>query len=190
MREQELIRRCLNRDKKAWDYFVQRYNRLIYWAIHRRLAASGFVAGEEDVNTIFQEVFVTLIEGNKLSRVKEAKALAGWLVIVASSRAADFMRSSIRAGRRVLSDAAACQETAPQQEVMENDSLRTVQKAIEALPARERLVISLNLIEGRTHHEISQALAMPANTVSTIIARTKLKLRTELKKLGINGMSR
>ena len=49
----------------------------------------------------------------------------------------------------------------------------------------ERIIISLNLLEDRTHQDISNMLNMPINTVSTVIARTKQKVIKSLEKMGI-----
>jgi DNA-directed RNA polymerase specialized sigma24 family protein len=42
-------------------------------------------------------------------------------------------------------------------------------------------------MEGRTHREISDILAIPQDTVSTVIRRTRERLKIELSKKGLSG---
>ncbi len=171
MSEQELINRCLRKDKKAWSRFVDKYSRLVYWAIHRRLNISKFEYDQADIEDIFQEVFLTILKGDRLQQVNQVKKLSGWVAMVASSRAFDFMRKKIRRREDFNLDSLGLEtEAIDEQPIL-------VQEIIDNLPERERRIISLNLLEARTHAEIAEILNLPINTVSTIIARTKEKLR-------------
>lgn len=185
MNEFELIKRCLNKEKESWNIFVQKYSRLIYWAIRRQLSLSGFTFDEGDIANIFQEVFLSIIEGSKLAQVKEKKLLSGWLAMVASNKTVDFMRRKIRNGSLLVPDAAILKNDGAEQELFDSDLTQIIKNIIDTLPAKERIIISLNLLEERTHQEIAGVLGIPINTVSTIIARTKEKIKKELEKKGI-----
>ncbi len=187
MNEAELIARCLRKEKEAWDMFVRQYARLIYWAIRKRLTISGFLCDEDDIGNIFQDVFVSILEGNKLAQVKDAKFIPGWLSMVASNKTVDFMREKVRRDARSAPEPAVFKDNRFEQEVYDNDVNGLLKDIIEGLTAKEKIIISLNLLEERTHKEIGQILGMPMNTVSTIIARTKEKIKKELEKRGITG---
>lgn len=187
MDESELIQRCLRKEKEAWDIFVRQYARLIYWAIRKRLTISGFVCDGDDIGNIFQDVFVSILEGNKLAQVKDAKFLSGWLSMVASNKTVDFMREAIRRDSRFAPEPAVLKDDTFEQELYDNEVKGLLEDIIEGLTAKEKIIISLNLLEERTHKEIAQVLGMPMNTVSTIIARTKGKIKNELEKRGITG---
>lgn len=190
MNEPELIRRCLKREKEGWDIFVRKYSRLIYWAIRKRLNISGFVFDEEDVKCIFQEVFLSILGGQKLSQLRDVNLISGWLAMVASNKTVDFMREKIRDGKRFASDPAVLGNNQFQQELFDRELIDIVENIIDTLSAKEKVVITLNLFEGRTHKEIAHILGISVNTVSTIIARTKGKLKEELRKKGIKDNQR
>ena len=61
--ESELIKRCLNKDKKAWGEFVDKYSRLVYWAIHKKMATTRFNCQQADIEDIFQDVFLSILCG-------------------------------------------------------------------------------------------------------------------------------
>jgi len=189
MDEQELIRRCIEKDKPAWDIFVGKYGRLIYWAIHKRLAASSFAYDDGDVQTIFQEVFLSLIEGEKLKQLKDARRIAGWLAMVASHKTVDFMRQKISRDKHFsdTGDAPPVNDENYKQELIANDLVNIVKMVIETFSPKEKIILHLNLFGEKTHVEIAGITAIPVNTVSTIIARAKEKLKTELAKKGIEG---
>ncbi len=188
MNEIKLINRCLKKDKKAWDLFVQKYSKLIYWAIRKRSAASSFELSQDDINCIFQEVFLSILEGNKLLQLKDAKAIAGWLAIIAFNKTVDFMRRRIRDNKRLIPDMPMLSSSNFKQELFHRDLLNVISNIVDTLPSKEKIVISLNLLKGRTHKEIAGIINIPVNTVSTTIARTKEKLKKELVKQGIKNL--
>tara|TARA_B100000315_G_scaffold222025_1_gene225818 strand:- start:1160 stop:1726 length:567 start_codon:yes stop_codon:yes gene_type:complete len=184
----KLINRCLKKDKKAWDLFVQKYSKLIYWAIRKRLAASSFESSQDDIDCIFQEVFLSILDGDKLIQLKDGKAIAGWLAITAFNKTVDFMRRRIRDRERLIPDMLVLSSSNFKQEILYGDLLNVVSDIIDMLPFRKKMIISLNLLKGRTHKEIAGIMNIPVNTVSTTIARAKDKLKKELTKQGIKNL--
>jgi RNA polymerase sigma-70 factor (ECF subfamily) len=55
-----------------------------------------------------------------------------------------------------------------------------LERAIERLPARQRIVLVLHDVEGFTHEEIARALEMPVGTSKVTLSRARTKLRTQL----------
>lgn len=48
MDDKNLLQGCINRDKKSWDLFVERYGKLIYSTLHHVLGEKG-VANKQDI---------------------------------------------------------------------------------------------------------------------------------------------
>jgi len=188
MDESELIKRCINKDKRAWDTFVQKYSKVVYWAIKKRLSMSDFSFHEEDVNDIFQEIFLSIIEGDKLLQIKNTKLIAGWLAMVSFNKAVDFMRNKIRSKERFIHEESALKDDTPRKRLCNKDLAGVIKIIMNSLSAKEKVIIRLNLLEGMTHKEIAHTTRLPINTVSTIIARTKEKLRRGLEKRGIKNI--
>jgi RNA polymerase sigma-70 factor (ECF subfamily) len=61
------------------------------------------------------------------------------------------------------------------------ESLEEVEKLLAKLPSKEREVVRLYYLEGRTYEEISTELNMPVNTIGPILSRARQKLRKDTK---------
>ena len=61
----ELVERARARDPRAWAVLVDRYGRLVAWAIRRELKRFGM--GEGDTEDIFQVVWTRLWSGGFLA---------------------------------------------------------------------------------------------------------------------------
>lgn len=188
MKVHKIIEGCLSKDKKSWDIFVQKYSKLIYWAIRKRLAVSSFESSQDDIDCIFQEVFVSILNGGKLFQLKDIKIIATWLAVIASNKTVDFMRRKIKEDKRFVVEMPVLKDDKFEEELYKRDLLNVLGNIIDTLSVKEKIVISLNLIEGRTHKEIAEITAMPVNTVSTIIARTKEKVKKGLEKMGLKDL--
>ena len=57
------------------------------------------------------------------------------------------------------------------------ESLEEVEKLLSKLPGREREVVRLHYIEGRSYEEISTELNIPVNSIGPILSRARKKLR-------------
>ena len=187
MNETELIKLCLKRDDLAWGIFIERYSKLVYWAVRKRLSTSGFQYDEGDIEDIFQEVFLTVLKGEKLRQIKDAKFIPGWLAMVASNKTVDFMRQKVRREQKLVVDSETFKDYSFEQDLLNQDLLTVIKEIINTLSDKERIIISLNLLEERTHSEIAYILKIPVNTVSTVVARTKEKLREGLRERGVEN---
>lgn len=202
----ELIRNCVRKDKRAWDIFVERYSKVVFWAIRDRLKRFGYDFEEGDIEDIHQDVFISLWSDNKLTQVKDRDKIAGWLAMVAGNAAIDYFKKmrrqsppnslsiyeeiykSVSGGDKTLEDVLPSRDTGPDKQANLNDISRFVGSAIDSLKPKEKMVIKLNLLHGMKHRDIAEALKMPVNTVSTTIARAKEDLRVKLSRNGIKEL--
>jgi RNA polymerase sigma-70 factor (ECF subfamily) len=199
----ELVQNCIKRDKRAWDIFVERYSKVVFWAIRDRLKRFGYNFDEGDIEDIHQDVFISLWSDNKLAQVKDRAKVAGWLAMVAGNAAIDYFKKMKRqsppnslslyeeiyksgdGGDRTLEDILPSQDAGPGKQAHLNDVLKLIDSAVESLKPKEKAAIRLNLLHGMKHRDIAEALKLPVNTVSTTIARAKESLKEKLKRKGL-----
>ena len=86
------LKRLVRGERAAWDGFVQRYARVIYGAVQRRLVPAGRA---HEVDDVAQDVFVKickrdfkLLRGYDPARAK----LSTWLTVIATTSAIDHLR--------------------------------------------------------------------------------------------------
>ena len=60
------------------------------------------------------------------------------------------------------------------------ESLEEVQKLLKKLPSRERNVVRLSYLEGRSYEEISTELNIPVNSIGPILSRARNRLRKDV----------
>ncbi len=186
MSNSKLIKLCLKNNKKAWKLFLKKYSRLIYWAINKNLARGSFNQQQNEAEDIFQEVFLSILEDKKLQQVKNIDLLPGWLAMVASNQTIDYMRRKNRIKESLVAEFPITGSQSLQEKISGQDTFSLVDKVIENLSNKEKIIISLNLFEDKTHKEIAGILSLPVNTVSTIIFRTKEKIKSKIKKMKEN----
>ncbi len=175
-----LIERCIKREEKAWEEFINRFSGLVYYSARERLKRDGFRFNEQDVQDIVQNVFVDIWEKSKLAEVRERNKIQAWLSIVGQTRALNFMRKK---KERLLNE----EELFNVENIVSDkgaeyrvELIDELEMAVEKFPPREKIVLKLNIIHGKTHKEIAEFMNMSINTVSTIISRRKELLRKVL----------
>jgi len=183
--DQELIAGCLEGRKESWDIFVERFSKLIYWGIWKVLESSSFIGRTDLAREIFQEVFETLLEKNELKKLRQAEAVRKFLTVMACHATMDKIKSLGRHERRIsISMEPDMPESGLQAVSRERDLL--ISKTLEELTPKERLCVEWHCVDGKTHREISEILGLSQDTVSTIIRRTKEKLRKMFLEKGIS----
>ncbi|MFH1245903.1 MAG: sigma-70 family RNA polymerase sigma factor [Candidatus Omnitrophota bacterium] len=182
---QSLVERCVDRDKNAWDNFVERFSGIVFWAIRGKAKEITSHYSQQDVEDIFQNVFTLLWEKERLKQIKDREKIASWIVIVAATCTMNYFRSRRKEGLRVTIPVDEEYGQIDHQKITEQERLYSVlEEVISFLPCRERVILRLSYLHGRTHREIAELLAMPQNTVSSLIKRSKEKLRKELQTRG------
>jgi RNA polymerase sigma-70 factor, ECF subfamily len=117
-------------------------------------------------------------------------SVAGWLTMIARSRALDLVRARSRRDR-ITTAAASARPDAPlaMGEVRPDPSAgmdhserrREVRQALEALSAPQRQAIELAYYEGLSQSEIAERLQEPLGTIKTRIRLGMQKLRDALR---------
>lgn len=194
MSEESLIQRCLKQDKLAWDEFVYKYSALVCWAIEQRLSRFGYNFTQEDVLDIHQDVFFSIWREKKIAQLKDKNKIVAWLSMVAGNKAMDYFKLIKRKGsvsaEYIFEESQDREETVllsnkTLEEIYSNDIINIVDEALEEFSHREKIILKFNLLYQKTHQEIADILSMPANSVSTVISRSKEKLKEKLIRQGI-----
>jgi RNA polymerase sigma-70 factor, ECF subfamily len=186
--DKTLLQRCLSHEPGAWNDFVDRYLSLIYHVVHYTAHLRSVSLAPEDVEDISAEVLLQFVANDYgvLRQFRGQSSLATYLTVV---------------GRRIcgheLTRRNAIREK-PHAELEREDrpnvqagleSVEQVQRLLRKLPTREREVVRLFYLEGRSYEEISAELRIPVNTIGPVLSRAKKRLRGSegTKKQGIQA---
>ena len=180
--EDELLKGCVTGDKGKWNIFIKRYSRLIYHTIHKTLRVNNKPANPDDANDLFQEVFASFCADNfkKLRMFDPAKgcSLPSWLRMITVRMTIDHLRKN--RPTTSIDDLPTEPSRVGDQEVMiDKESLTTLRKMLEELPAKEKLLVELYYMRELSPEEVAQILHI---TVGAFYTR-KSRIIERLKKI-------
>lgn len=167
---QDIIDQCRKGDQKAQFQLYKLYYRPMYNICLR------IVNDEMEAEDAMQEAFLKAFK--KIDTYKGEVSFGAWLKKIVINRSLDYLKK-----RKVKFEeiSAKTTEIGDCQMEIKEVNLETIKKAIQNLPDGYRVVISLYLIEGYDHEEISQILGISNSNSRTQFLRAKIKLRELLK---------
>ena len=173
-----LIERIVARDEHAVAELYDRHCRLLFGLILR------IIRDRSEAEEILQEVFVLVWTRAETYNVSLGPP-AAWLVRIARNRAIDRLRANSVRLRAV--------EAAPEPEPVESpesragvsEQQRAVARALETLPADQRVLIEQAYFLGLTQSELAARFKLPLGTVKTRIRTGMLALREQLSQVFI-----
>lgn len=166
----DLIEACRLNDRKAQGKLYSLYCKAMYNASYR------IVGNSVEAEDITQESFIECFK--KLDLFRAEGSFGSWLKRIVINNSINHMRSKKQTTS--LDD--------DQMEIPDSDvdemvysenvfcRLEEIRKAMEELPEDYRIIISLHLLEGYDHEEISDILGITYGNVRTKYSRAKQKL--------------
>ena len=166
-----LLLASARRDASAFAELVSRYYKPVYRMVWRMMN------GNAETEDVAQEAFVKLWQNP--SQIREAKALKGWLMRVASNLAIDRLR------RKPHTDLDAIEEIAdPSQrtgaELDEKAATGRVDQAIAQLPERQKLAVTLVYFEGMSNITAASVMEISVDAIESLLTRGRRALKESL----------
>jgi len=200
LEDEELVLGCLEGKKEAWGEFVDRFAKLIHWSIRQTVQKVPLGGVDELCEEVFQELFKKLLEKDELSKLRDAKNIRKFLSVTACHAAMDKLKSLGRYERKktvsvfetgedgtgLSTDLCDAAEINPATEALSRERNDLIAQALESLSCKERACVEFHFLDGKTHFEIGRILGISQDTVSTVIRRTKEKLKKNFIEKGLN----
>ncbi len=185
--DQDIIARCLANDKQAQYTLYSKYSNAMLNVAYR------IVNDKEDAKDVLQDAFIKAF--TKLDTFKFNSTFGAWLKRIVVNTAINFSRKKGLLSMSGLDPAelniAENYSEDTSLTLSENVDIKTVNKVLMSLPTGYRTVLSLYLIEGYDHEEISQIMNISKSTSLTQFKRGKARLKAlvydELSKMNQNG---
>lgn len=167
---QDIIDRCREGDEKAQFQLYKLYYKAMY-SVSLRIVNDAMEA--EDV---MQEAFLSAFK--KMNSYKGEVSFGAWLKKIVVNRSLDYLKK-----RKVQLEEINERTTQIEDYQMPTHEVKAevLKAAIQDLSDGYRVVLSLYLIEGYDHEEISQILGISNSSSRTQLLRAKNKLRELLK---------
>lgn len=167
-----LVTRHRRGDKTALPELIENWERPLFYYIRR------YAPNEEDAWDILQNTWMQAMKG--LRKIRDARALSGWLYKIARNCAISHLRKS---QRTIALDEEEI-EGEGNREPIEFD-LHPVEaidlhRAIESLPLMQREAVVLHFLEDFSLEEIARIVDTPVGTIKSRLHYAKLALKTSL----------
>ena len=193
--DNDLIEKALKGEQKAFEMFYDRYADRVFGFLCRFLG-NPTIAQEATQNT-FISVF------NNLHRYRPGKSAAAWVFRIAKNSALKCYRSEKKsrltlsldrpaAGEEenessTLSDFIEASGKGPEEYLQSKQIQEEMQKAVNTLPEKYRVILILHDFEELSYEEVCKAVGIPYNTALTRLARARIMLKKKInpQKLGL-----
>lgn len=182
--DRELVRRAQADDKEAFEELVRRHQHRVF------AVAGGILRHREDVEDIAQQAFVKAYFS--LKRFDQRAAFSTWLYKITVNECWDLLRK--RKVRPLLYESDLSEEQARQFGATQEResgapdigeqlaSRQRVERLLETLDARDRMMLILKEVEGFAVEEIAKILDLNANTVKVRLFRARRRMVSQARK--------
>lgn len=168
---QDLLKGCLEGDKSAQFEIYRLYYKSMYNSSLR------IVGIPEEAEDIMQESFLTAFQ--KLGGFSGEVSFGSWLKKIVINRSLDILRKRKVVFEELYAELPVADE---QEQEMDPITVEEVKSAITLLPDGYRTILSLILLEGYDHDEVSEIMGIKNVTSRTQFSRARHKLREILIK--------
>jgi len=185
--EDVLIKKCIDREKKAWDVFVEKYNRLIYNAIIKTINKYSYSNENQIIDDIFQTVFLSLIDNNckKLRQFQGKCKLSSWLHIISVRATIDFIKKKAiklsingeTGEEQSLREKITNGNPLPDKILDQKEGMKIFEAIKSDLNTKEQLFVELYYCRELPPDEVSKIMSITKNNVYQIKNRVKGKMR-------------
>lgn len=170
--EKELIRLCLNDDKKAQRKLVDQYGPPIFGYI------KYYLNNASEAQDILQEVFIAAFKS--LTGFQGESSLYHWLRIIAKNKIYHHIKTKWKSSVDVI------EPTSFPDSVMDETILSTINKneilaEVDKLPEINKVVFLMHVVEGYRHQEIATILEISEEACRSRLFKAKKILQESLK---------
>ena len=166
---QEIIDRCREGNRQAQSQLYKLYYKAMYSVSFRILNDSM------EAEDVMQEAFLSAFRN--IESYKGEVSFGAWLKRIVVNRSLDQLKKRRIKFEEVTEKTAQISESEMETTAV---NIQTIKEAIQDLPDGYRVVLSLFLIEGYDHEEISSILGITNSSSRTQLLRAKNKLKNSL----------
>jgi RNA polymerase sigma-70 factor, ECF subfamily len=178
MEERQLVRLAQEGSPSAFEELVTKYQPKVF------SMALSFTRNREAADDLAQEIFLKAYLA--LPRFHGKSEFGTWLYRISVNHIKDFLRKKGRAKEVSLDDVGEVafsdkEQTEKAEQERETEARRTlVQRFVQGLPEKYRVILTLRDIQGLAYEDISRILRLSPGTVDSRLHRARRMLRVKL----------
>ena len=172
--DDELIKGCIRRKRPYQAALYQRYSSRMY------PICLSYCKDRQMAQDVLQDAFMKVFD--KIADFKGQGNLEGWIRRIVVNTSIDALRKDVRQQHFIQEEMKVKDELSDS--FLSNFDINLIYEAIGRLPDGAKLIFNLYALEGFTHREIAERLAISEGTSKSQYSRAKLLLQNYLYELG------
>lgn len=169
--ESGLLARLQGGDKEAFTQLYALYSEQLFMNLLR------LVRSEEIAEELLQDIFVLIWEKRQMIDIQHS--FRSYLFRISENKVADMFRKFHRDKKlhdqilRIASE----QYNSSEDELLSNENIEFVKKAIDSLPPQRKQIFELCKLQGKSYKEVSDLLGISTSTVNDHIVKATKAIR-------------
>ena len=180
IQEQQLIEKLKLGDNEAFKQLVNQYRKDIISLCY------GFIRNQEDAEEITQDTFIEVYRS--IQNFRGDSKLSTWIYRIAVSRSLNKVKKN--KFKNLLTSIEnlfeqhleKSNERNPQQQLLQKEESKMLQKSIDKLPENQRIAFVLHHYDGHSYQQISEIMNTSLSSIESLIHRAKVNLKKQLIK--------
>jgi len=184
MTDQQILQGIHNGEEAAFKQLVENYQELVI------NVCNSFLRDREDALDVSQDVFIKAY--HSIDRFRGQSKISTWLYRIAVNQSLNYIRDKKRKNIfRSLDELFSNPDSDPIENVrdhvgdasekMEHKEQRDLlYKAIDSLPKKQRIAITLNKLEGLPYKEVSEIMDIKISETGVLINRARKSLQKKM----------
>ena len=168
----EILKAIARKDTAAFKVFMSRYQERVYRTVYR------FIGDAEATRDLVQDIFLKVYRA-AASYTPDAE-LFTWLYRITANHCITFLQKQTRDPlfkaeeplvQTLASTNDSAQSASPESNLVRQERTLMVRRALDSLPHRQKMAITLLRFEGLSYREISEVLGCSVSAVESLVFR-------------------
>jgi RNA polymerase sigma-70 factor (ECF subfamily) len=179
--DRKLLSRCLDKEPKSWEDFVDRYMGLVIHVINHSAQCRSLRLTNEDREDLAGEVFWNIVRNDfaLLRHFRGESSLATYLTVITRRIVVAKLlkrKPTANLGEHAADHAANGHSAGPaDEELLQNKD--EVERLLDELESSEAQLVRLYHLEGKSYGEISTLTGLSENSIGPTLSRARDKMR-------------
>lgn len=184
----EVVERVLAGEKELYELLMRRHNQKLYRVVR------SYLKRDSEVEDAMQDTYLKAYE--KLHQFKNNAQFSTWLIRIGINVALEKLRQNKRFVSNPVSEDVLLTNGAwifnesylmnPENIAIRQEVKLLLEKAIDGIPEKYRIIYTLREVEGMSLNEVTQCLDLTESNIKTRLHRAKAMLKESLYKLSVN----
>lgn len=170
MTDPELIEGILQRDRNAFRYLVNQYQKQVI------RTAYYFLGNMEEAEDLSQEIFMEIIDS--IGKFRGSAALSTWIYRITVNKSLNRVQRNKR--RDIFARITGKEPFVFNHSMEARETREIIYREIRRLPENQRVAFTLHKFDDISYKEIASIMQMSLASVESLIHRAKINLQKKL----------